>query len=80
MNATTDHKRGVIQQFHGVKRSMYRTGRPGALVRVMNRASAVQFAAGVLLPARAVTLEVPGRRTGWLVSFPVVVAEYEGGR
>jgi hypothetical protein len=47
---------------------------------VMNRASAVQFAAGVLSPARAVTLEVPGRRTGRLVSFPVVVAEYEGGR
>jgi hypothetical protein len=27
-----------------------------------------------------VTLEVPGRRTGRLVSFPVVVADYQGGR
>jgi ABC-2 type transport system permease protein len=80
MNATTDHKRSVVQRFYGVKRWMYRTGRPGALARVMNRISAVQFAAGVLSPARAVTLEVPGRRTGRLVSFPVVVAEYEGGR
>jgi quinol monooxygenase YgiN len=80
MNATTDHKRSVVQRFYGVKRRMYRTGRPGAVARVMNRISAVQFAAGVLSPARAVTLEVPGRRTGRLVSFPVVVAEYEGGR
>jgi quinol monooxygenase YgiN len=59
---------------------MYRTGRPGILARVMNRISAVQFSAGVLSPARAKTLEVPGRRTGRLVSFPVVVAEYQGGR
>ena len=59
---------------------MYRNGRPGTLARVMNRISAVQFSAGLLSPARAVTLEVPGRRTGRLISFPVVVAEYQGGR
>jgi deazaflavin-dependent oxidoreductase (nitroreductase family) len=80
MNATTDQRRGMVSRLHGVKRWMYRTGRPGALARVMNRISAVQFSAGVLSPARAVTLEVPGRRTGRLVSFPVVVAEYESGR
>jgi len=80
MNATTDQRRGMVSRLHWVKRWMYRTGRPGALARVMNRISAVQFSAGVLSPARAVTLEVPGRRTGRLVSFPVVAAEYEGGR
>ena len=59
---------------------MYRTGRPGALARVMNRMSAIQFSAGMLSPARAVTLEVPGRRTGRLVSLPVAIADYQGGR
>ena len=59
---------------------MYRTGRPGPLARVMNRISAIQFSAGMLSPARAVTLEVPGRRTGRLVSLPVAIADYQGGR
>jgi hypothetical protein len=59
---------------------MYRTGHPGALARAANRISAAQFSAGILSPARAVTLEVPGRRTGRLVSLPVVVADYQGGR
>jgi deazaflavin-dependent oxidoreductase (nitroreductase family) len=59
---------------------MYRTGRPGTLARVANRLSAIQFSAGMLSPARAMTLEVPGRRTGRLISFPVAVADYEGGR
>ena len=80
MNATTGHRQGIVQRLHWVKRRMYRTGRPGRLARVMNRISAAQFSAGILSPARAMTLEVPGRRTGRLVSFPVVVAEYQGGR
>ena len=80
MNAATDQGQGMIQRLYGVKRWMYRTGRPGAVARVANRISAVQFSAGILSPARAMTLEVPGRRTGRLVSFPVVVAEYQGGR
>ena len=68
----------LAQWWHGVVRWMYRTGRPGALARAMNRISAVQFSAGMLSPARAMTLEVRGRRTGRLISLPVVVAEYEG--
>src|SRR5438552_9152861 len=80
MNTATDQGQGMVQRLYGVKRWIYRTGRPGMLARVMNRISAAQFSAGVLSPARAVTLEVPGRRTGHLVSFPVVVADYEGGR
>jgi deazaflavin-dependent oxidoreductase (nitroreductase family) len=68
----------LAQWWHGVVRWMYRTGRPGALARVMNRISAIQFSAGMLSPARAMTLEVRGRRTGRLISLPVVVAEYEG--
>jgi hypothetical protein len=59
---------------------MYRGGRPGLLARAMNWASAVQFSAGLLSPRRAVTMEVPGRRTGRLVRVPVVVTDYEGER
>jgi deazaflavin-dependent oxidoreductase (nitroreductase family) len=80
MNTTTGHSRGMVEWLYGVQRWMYRTGRPGALAKAMNRVSAVQFSAGILSPARAMTLEVPGRRTGRLVSLPVAVAEYEGGR
>jgi hypothetical protein len=45
---TTQHRRGVVELLYGVKRWMYRRGRPGLLARVMNRISAVQFSAGVL--------------------------------
>ena len=80
MNTTTGQPRGTVRRLYELKRWMYRTGRPGVLARVMNRISAVQFSAGVLSPAHAVTLEVPGRRTGRLISFPVAIADYEGGR
>src|SRR5215470_8401699 len=70
----------LAEQWYGAVRWMYRTGRPGTLARVMNRMSAIQFSAGILSPARAMTLEVRGRRTGRLISFPVVVTEYQGGR
>src|SRR5262249_55542621 len=80
MNTATGQLQGMVQRLHWVKRWMYRTGRPGALARAANRISAAQFSAGILSPARAATLEVPGRRTGRLVSFPVVVADYQGGR
>jgi deazaflavin-dependent oxidoreductase (nitroreductase family) len=46
----------------------------------MNRLSALQFSAGLLSPRRAVTLEVRGRRSGRIVSLPLVVAEVGGER
>jgi deazaflavin-dependent oxidoreductase (nitroreductase family) len=46
----------------------------------MNRLSALLYSAGVLSPQRAVTLEVRGRRSGQVVSLPVVVAEVGGER
>ncbi|GAA1699749.1 hypothetical protein GCM10009733_111980 [Nonomuraea maheshkhaliensis] len=59
-------------------RWLYRGGRPSRLARVMNRFSAVLHASG-LLP-RMVTLEVPGRRTGRVISFPLVLADLDGER
>jgi hypothetical protein len=59
---------------------MYRGGRPNRLARVLNRISAIQFSAGILAPKQAVTLEVRGRRTGRVISFPLVIADYQGER
>ncbi len=60
-------------------RWMYRGGHPNRLASMMNRGTALVATAG-FGPARMVTLEVRGRRSGRLVSFPVVVAEHQGER
>ena len=61
------------------KRWLYRTGRPNGLARLFNRGWALVGSAGIGRN-RVVTLEVPGRRTGRDISFPVVLADYEGDR
>lgn len=58
---------------------MYRRGRPNRVAALINRAGAISASAG-LPPKRLVALEVPGRRTGRLLSFPLVVADYQGER
>jgi hypothetical protein len=60
-------------------RWLYRGGRPNLLARFLNRASALAHSAGVW-PSRLATLEVPGRRSGRVISFPVVIADFEGER
>lgn len=62
------------------RRWMYRNGRPNRLARLLNRISAVQFGVGFLAPSGWVTLEVPGRASGRRIVFPLVVADYQGGR
>jgi hypothetical protein len=64
---------------HRFRRWLYRHGRPSGLARLMIRPDAALFSAGILAH-RAATLQVPGRRTGRLVSVPVVVTDYEGER
>ncbi len=76
----TRQKPAPFRWLYGIKRWMYRTGRPGRLAKAMNRMSALQFSAGLLSPSRAVTLEVTGRHTGRVISFPVAVADYDGER
>ena len=51
-----------------LERWMYPDGRPNRLARLLNRGWAVLHATG-LLPARLVTLEVPGRRTGRMLAL-----------
>ena len=57
----------------------YRGRRPNAFVRFENRLGALVFGAG-MLSRRAAALEVVGRRSGQLLSLPVVVADWDGGR
>jgi hypothetical protein len=58
-------------------RWLYAGGRPNWLARALNRLSVLQVGAG-LLPERVVTLEVPGRVSGRVVSFPLVAVEQDG--
>jgi deazaflavin-dependent oxidoreductase (nitroreductase family) len=62
-----------------VQRWQYRGGRPGWSARITNRLGALSFAAGIG-PGRAATLEVRGHKSGRTISFPVVVADYQGQR
>jgi len=62
-----------------IQRWQYRDGRPGWSARIANRLGALSFAAGVG-PSGAATLEVRGHKSGRMISFPVVVADYQGER
>ena len=70
----------VTRWLFAIKRWMYRGGRPALLARTMNRFSEIQFSAGLLAPKRAVTLEVRGRTSGRVISFPVVLVDDDGDR
>ncbi len=60
-------------------RWMYRGGRPNRVAAVLNRWSASLGSAGIW-PGRLATLEVRGRRSGRLITLPVVTVTYEGER
>jgi hypothetical protein len=62
-----------------IQRWQYRGGRPRWSARITNRLGAITFAAGIG-PNRAATLELRGHRSGRTISFPVVVADYQGER
>ena len=67
------------QVLHQLDTWMYKGGRPNRLASVLNGVWRLVGVAG-LPPHRLNALEVEGRRTGKLRSFPVVVADYEGER
>lgn len=58
---------------------MYRGGRPNRLAKLMNQLWSRMAASG-RAPKQLYSLEVRGRRSGRLISFPVVVADYDGER
>lgn len=61
------------------KRWMYRGGRPNILAKIQNRGWAILHSLGVF-PDRFVTLEVVGRKSGKIVSFPLAMTVMNGER
>jgi deazaflavin-dependent oxidoreductase (nitroreductase family) len=64
------------KKFH---RWLYQGGRPNALTRIINRGWACVHALGVA-PNWLVTLEVVGRRSGRVISFPLAMVSLDGER
>ena len=62
-----------------LKRWFYAGGRPKWIARLLDRGTAAVFARGIG-PEYLVALEVPGRRSGRIVSLPLVVAAVGGER
>jgi hypothetical protein len=71
-----DDMSGVLGK---IQRWQYRDGRPGWSARIANRLGASIFAAGIG-PGSAATLELRGHKSGRTITFPVVVADYQGER
>jgi hypothetical protein len=69
----------LIQALKAFKRWQYRGGRPRRWARIENRLMAIASAAGILSRASA-ALELRGRKSGRLISFPVAIADYQGER
>jgi hypothetical protein len=61
------------------KRGMYRGGRPNIFARILNRGWAIIHSLGIF-PDRLVTLEVVGRKSGKIVSFPLAMTVMNGER
>ena len=62
-----------------LKRWFYRDGHPNWVALLLDRGTAALSARGVG-PEYLVALEVPGRRSGRIVSLPLVVASVDGER
>jgi deazaflavin-dependent oxidoreductase (nitroreductase family) len=77
--AAMSYDQELAQRPGALKRWLYGGGRPGRLAAFLNRCFAIAGSAG-LWPSRLATLEVRGRRTGRVISFPVVIADYQGER
>src|SRR5206468_3273784 len=58
---------------------LYRDGRPNRLATVVNRCQAVVHALGIA-PSYLVAVDVPGRRSGRMISLPLVMVVVAGER
>ncbi len=61
------------------KRWLYRGGHPNTLAKIMNRGWAILHSLGIF-PERFVTLEVAGRKSGKMISFPLAMVTLNGER
>jgi hypothetical protein len=62
-----------------LKRWMYRGGHPHTLAKIQNRFWAILHSLGIF-PDRFVTLEVVGRKSGKMASFPLAMTIMNGER
>ena len=62
-----------------LKQWLYRDGRPNPVATVINRCWAAIYAFGVA-PNYLITLDVPSRRTGRMISLPLVMVVLGGER
>jgi hypothetical protein len=62
-----------------LQRWLYGGGRPNRVARIFNRCTAALYELGIS-PNYLVTLEVPGRRSGRTISFPLVMVVVAGER
>ncbi len=61
------------------KRWLYRGGHPNIVAKILNRGWAMLHSLGIF-PDRLVTLEVAGRKSGKIVSFPLAMTVSNGER
>ena len=62
-----------------LKRWLYKDGRPNAIAKVLNRGWAIIHSLG-LFPNYMVTLDVVGRQSGKIISFPLAMLVMNGER
>ena len=67
---------GILADF---KKWEYRDGRPHTLAKIQNRFYAILHSSGIL-PDGFVTLEVAGRKSGKMMSFPLAMTAMNGER
>lgn len=67
----------LTQMFWGIKQWLYRGKRPNWLAKILNRAIA-NSASKSISPDGVVALEVIGRKSGRVVSFPLVMVTIDG--
>lgn len=70
----------LAERWARYRRWMYRGGRPNRWARPQNAFAAILFASGLMGSRRVVTMDVPGRRSGRVISFPLAIADLEGER
>lgn len=69
----------AVDRDTALRRWLYRGKRPNGIARILNRAWAFVVSRGVA-SSNYVTLEVTGRRSGRIVSFPLVMVVVDGQR
>jgi len=79
--STTEHNLNTIltQMFWGLKQWLYRGKRPNWIAKILNRGIA-KSASKRISPDGVVALEVIGRKSGRVVSFPLVMTVIDGQR